>query len=172
MVVEDGVDLLEIDERLDVDRARLLRVGRVELVVGQHHDLAAVQLVAAGDLLPRHLLVLLGADAADLDARVVLLVQLVEVHAEVARGRHQLHGHVHEPEAEGAGPDWARHQAFAFAFEPERAFAFGFFVLREPDTLCSSSAIRSVSPLSSVVSGTTIWRPAAFASTTSRTRSR
>jgi hypothetical protein len=100
VVVVDRVDLLEVDERLDVDRARLLRIGRVELLVGEHDDLAALELVAARNLLPRHLYVLGSADAADLDPGHVLLVQLVEVHAEVPRGGHQLHGHVDEPEAE------------------------------------------------------------------------
>ena len=43
---------------------------------------------------------LVGENAADLDARVVRLVELVEVHAKVARRGQHLHGHVHEPEAE------------------------------------------------------------------------
>ena len=63
-----------------------------------------------GDLLPADLDVLLRAEAPLLDARLVLLVQLVEVEVEVARRADQLDGHVDQPEAERAAPQRARHQ--------------------------------------------------------------
>src|SRR3954465_7996081 len=61
-------------------------------------------------LLPRNLGVLLRTEAPLLDARLVLGVQLVEVEVQVACRAHQLHRHVHQAKAEGAGPERARHQ--------------------------------------------------------------
>ena len=56
VVVVDGVDLVEVHEVLDVDRARLLRVQRVELV-GRDDDVAVLrQLVALDDLVVADLL--------------------------------------------------------------------------------------------------------------------
>src|SRR5437868_1338490 len=109
MVEEDRLDIREFDERLDLDSPRLPRLHRAELVVGDHH-LLTVEVVAVRDLLPGHLLVLFGAEAPLLDARVVLLMQLVEVEVEVACGRDELDRDVHEPEAERAAPQRSRHR--------------------------------------------------------------
>jgi hypothetical protein len=72
MVEVDRVDVGEVDERLDVDRPRLARRGGRELGVGEDDQVAVVGLEAAGDLLVGNLGVLLGAEAVDLDRRVVL----------------------------------------------------------------------------------------------------
>src|ERR1044071_659517 len=71
----------------------------------------SVQLVGVADVLEGDLLVLLGAEAPDLDPRAVLLVQLVEVHVVVARGAVERDRDVDQPEAQGAGPQRAGHQA-------------------------------------------------------------
>src|SRR3954471_8720105 len=68
-----GVDVDEVDERLDVDRAGLARGGGREVLVGQHDLLPVVELVAVADVLEGDLLVLVGAEAAGLDRRAVLL---------------------------------------------------------------------------------------------------
>ena len=108
MVEVDRVDLVEVDERLDLDRPGLARLDRGELLVAEH-DLLAVEVVAVADLLPEHLLVLLRAEAPLLDPSLVLRVQLVEVVVEVAGGADQLHRDIDQAEAQRAAPERARH---------------------------------------------------------------
>ena len=80
VVVVDRVDVLEVDEVLDVDRARALGIERVELV-GRDHDVAVLgQLEALDDLVERHLLPGLGVHPLLLDPVSRLLVELVEPH--------------------------------------------------------------------------------------------
>ena len=90
MVEVDRVDVGEVHEGLDVDRARLARRRRLELLVGEHDLVAVVELVAVADVLVGDLAVLLGAEAPRLDRRAVLLVQLAEVQVEVADGAEEL----------------------------------------------------------------------------------
>ena len=150
-VVEvDRVDVLEVDEGLDLDRAGLARGGQRELLVGEHDLFAVVELVAVPDLLVGDLAVLVGAEAVRLDRRAVLLVQLVEVHVEVAHGAEELHRHVDQPEAERSAPQRARHH-------------------RPPSRLACSAAIRSTSRRPRLSAGGSISSPAALRSITSRT---
>src|ERR1044071_1910177 len=81
----------------------------------------SVQLVGVADVLEGDLLVLLGAEAPDLDPRAVLLVQLVEVDVEVAGGAEQRDRHVDEAEAERPGPERAGHQARLASNAAERS---------------------------------------------------
>src|SRR4051812_43492400 len=62
LVVHDGVDVRGADELLDLDQARLLARGGVELLLLEHDELALRDLVALDDLLVGDLLVLLRAD--------------------------------------------------------------------------------------------------------------
>jgi len=151
-VVVDGVDLADVDELLDVDRACSLGRDGVELLVGEDH-LPAVELVAVADLLVRNLLALLRAHAADLESGVGLVVELVEVDVEVLHGGDERDRHVDQAEGQRAAPQ--RSQRFFTAF-----------------TLASRAASRS-----SVGSGgggglELRLSPFALASMSSRTRSR
>src|SRR3954447_12484113 len=109
MIEVDRIDVRQVDERLDLDRAGLARLDGAELLVADHH-LLAVEVVAVADLLPHHLGVFLGAEAPLLDALAVLLVKLVEVQIEVANAADELDGHVDEPEAQRTAPQRPRHQ--------------------------------------------------------------
>ena len=109
MVVVDGVDLVEVDEVLDVDRPGGLGVEGVELLGRDHHVGVRAQLVALDDVLVGDLLAGGGRDPLLLHPRLALGVDLVE--ADVL-GRHravELHRHVHQPEADGPGPHRSSH---------------------------------------------------------------
>src|SRR5215212_3315070 len=96
-VVEvERVDVAEVDEGLDVDRARLARLDGGELLVGDHHLLAFE--------------VLLRAVAALLDRHLVLVVDLAEVVVEVALCGDELDRHIDQPEAQRPAPQRACHQ--------------------------------------------------------------
>src|SRR4051794_34479158 len=152
-VVEgDRVDVGEVDERLDVDRAGLARRGRGELLVAEHDLAPVVELVAVADVLEADLLVLLRAEAPGLDRRSVLLVQLPEVQVLVAHRAEQLDGDVDEPEAQRAAPQRSRHQSCP-----------------PPERLASSAAIRSDESSGSSSSGGAISSPLAFCSITAST---
>ena len=71
VLVVDGIDLVEVDELLDVDRVRGLGVERGQLVGVDHHVLARRDLVALDDLVVGHFLVLFGAEPLLRDAGVV-----------------------------------------------------------------------------------------------------
>ena len=109
-VVEvDRVDLVQVHELLDLDRARLLGVQCLELLGLDHHVLVRADLVALDDVVVGHFLAIRGADALLLDAHVVAVVELVEAHR-LARDRAvELHGHVDEPETDGTTPNRPRH---------------------------------------------------------------
>src|SRR4051794_31894191 len=157
-VVEvDGVDLVDVDERLDVDRARLARRGGGEVVVGEQDLLRIVEVIAAADRLERHLLVLLGAEPARVDRRAVLFVELAEVDVEVAHRAVERDRDVDEPEADRAGPQRAGHQRRPF-FAPSR--------------LALSVAMRSGAVSASGSSAATISSPLALRSITSSTAAR
>ena len=107
----DRVDLVEGDEVLDVDGPGGPRLELLELLRVDHHVMALGQLVAFHDLLGcdlpasllRHLLVA--------DTGVGLVFELVEVQVLLFHGGVDLHGYVHQPEADGARPDRSRHRS-------------------------------------------------------------
>ena len=103
------VDVAQIDELLDIDRPRLAGLDRAQLEVGDDHLPRVFELVAAGDLLVRHLDVLLRAPALDLDQGPVLHVHLVEVEIEVLDRGRDAHRNVHQPETERAAPQRSGH---------------------------------------------------------------
>ena len=110
VVVEDRVDVLEVDEVLDVDRAGLLGGDRVELL-GRDHDVALLgQLEALDDLLVRDLLVGHGVHALLGDAVARVGVELVEADGLARDRRVELDGHVDEPEGDRAAPDRPWHR--------------------------------------------------------------
>jgi hypothetical protein len=109
---DDRVDLVVGNEVADVDRLEALGVRRrrLEVLVGQVDVLALRVLERLDDLLVRDRLALLLADLVVADAAVVLLVQQVEVELVLLDRAVHPHGHVDEPEGDGAGPDRARHE--------------------------------------------------------------
>ena len=98
VVVEDRVDVLEVDEVLDVDRARLLGRDRVELL-GRDDDVALLgQLEALDDLLVGHLLLRHRVDPLLGDPVAGVGVELMEADGLARDRREELDGHVDEPE--------------------------------------------------------------------------
>ena len=96
----DRVDLVQVDEVLDLDRPRLLRVELLELVTGDDHVLLGGDLVPLDDVLVGHLLAVGLRDALVADPRAVGLAQLAEAHRLLRDGGVELHGHVEEPEGD------------------------------------------------------------------------
>ena len=72
------VDLVEVDELLDVDRARGLHGHGVEVLVREHHVAVLLDLVALHDVLEGDLFAVLLAHALVADPPAVLVVELVE----------------------------------------------------------------------------------------------
>jgi hypothetical protein len=105
VVVEDRVDVAQVDEVLDVDRARLLRIERVELVRRDHHVALLRELVALDDVVEGDFLIGVGIDPLLRDPVAGLAVELVEAHGLAADRGVQLDGHVDEPERDRAAPD-------------------------------------------------------------------
>jgi hypothetical protein len=102
VVVEDRVDVGKVDEVLDLDRLRLLRVERVELL-GLDHDVAVGrELVALDDLLVRDLLAGRGVDPLLADPRTSLARKLVEADRLGRSCAVELHRDVDQPEADRA----------------------------------------------------------------------
>jgi hypothetical protein len=108
-VVEHGVDLREVDELLDVDRAGRLGVEGGQLVVANQDVLARRQLVALGDRLVGHLVTVGGRHLPVLDPRAGASVDLVEGHVLARHGGEQLDGDVDQPEADGTAPHGTGH---------------------------------------------------------------
>jgi hypothetical protein len=108
-VVGDGVDLRGLDELLQLDQMRLLPRRGVDLVLAEQHVLARANLVSLGDPLIGHVLAILGADSALLDARFVLGVKLVKVDAVVLGRRMHLDRHDGQAERQRAVPDRTWH---------------------------------------------------------------
>ena len=96
----DGVDLVEVDEVLDLDRAGLLGVELGQLVAAQRHVLVGGELVALDDVVVGDLLAVGLGDALVAHAGAVLLAQLAEAHGLLRDRAVQLHGHVQQPEAD------------------------------------------------------------------------
>ena len=122
LVVERRVDLLAVDEVLDVDQLRALARGGRDLVLGELDEGAVGELVAHHDLVLGDLLVLLRADAAVLDPRAVLQVDLVEVDALGLGRREDLHRDGDQPEDDRAVPDraWGHVRMATHSFQEER----------------------------------------------------
>ena len=100
----DRVDVVEIDEVLDLDRAGPLRVELGELVAAQDHVLVGRVLVALDDLLVGDLLAVGLGDPLVLDPRAVALTELAEAHGLLGDRAVELHGHVEQPEADRSTP--------------------------------------------------------------------
>ncbi len=110
MVVVDRVDLGQLDELLDLDRAGLLGRQRVQLP-GLDHDVAfGRDLESLDDLLVGNLFSGLGIDALLGDAHARLAGQLVEADRLAVQGAVELHRDAHQSEADRAGPHRAGHR--------------------------------------------------------------
>src|SRR5688572_27424252 len=101
----DRIDLLELDEIADLDRVRGLGLSGLDLLRLEDHELALADLVAAGQVLPRHFLVLGEAEALLLDGRTVLLVNEAKADVLVLGRGVQLYRDRHHAEADRALPD-------------------------------------------------------------------
>src|SRR5690606_13472958 len=106
-----GVDRVEVDEVLQLDRAGAVGLDGLELL-GREHDVGAVvDLVALDDVVVVDLAVRALDDPLVAHPLAGGPLQLVEADALLLDGGEELHRHVHQPEAEGAGPDRAGHGA-------------------------------------------------------------
>ena len=108
-LVEDGVDLLELHERLDRDRLPRRQGQLVEVVVVEDDVAVLGVLVAAHDLVVGHLAVEVGIPAQLLHARVVLAVKLAEGDILALGGGEEAHGNGDHSETDRASPDRSRH---------------------------------------------------------------
>ena len=97
VVVEDRVDLVEIDEVLDLDRARLLGSERVELRRRDDHVAVRADLIALDEPLVRDLLARLRTDAAAAGSARRLTVDLVEAHGLLETALKSLTGMLTRP---------------------------------------------------------------------------
>src|SRR5438067_4814614 len=108
-LVIDGIDLLEIDEILDLDRLGRARIERFQFFARDRDVAALGDLESLDDVLPRHFLPVGAADALLLDARAVLVVEHVEADLFGRGRREQLHGDADQAEADRTAPDRPRH---------------------------------------------------------------
>jgi hypothetical protein len=100
----DRVDVVEIDEVLDLDRAGLLGVQLGELVAAEHHVLVRRVLVSLHDLLVGDLLAVGLGDALVPDPGAIALPELTEAHSLLGDGAVELHRHVEQPKADRTAP--------------------------------------------------------------------
>ena len=105
----DGVDLVEVDEVLDLDRAGLLRVEVRELLARQGHVLVGGELVALDDVVVGDLLAVCLGHALVAHPGAVLLAQLAEAHGVLRDRAVQLHRHVQQAEADRPAPNRSSH---------------------------------------------------------------
>ena len=103
----DGVDLLDRDELLDLDRAVTLLLERLELVLTHHDVLVARVLVAPHGLRARDRLIALATGVTLLEPAAVLLMQHAEAHGLGAGGGVDLDRNRHEAERDRARRDRA-----------------------------------------------------------------
>src|SRR5262249_48337292 len=101
----DGVDVVEVDEVLDLDRAGPLRIELGELVLGQEDVLVRRVLVALDDLLVGDLLAVGLGHALVANPRAVALAELAEADGLLGDRAVELHGHVQQPEADRSTPN-------------------------------------------------------------------
>jgi hypothetical protein len=99
-------DLGQLDERQDVDGLRGLRVGAPEILVGHHHVLVVLVLIALHHLAPGHFLAGGLVDALVADRGEIALVEHrhVELRRALAR-RVQLDRDIDQPEADRPFPE-------------------------------------------------------------------
>ena len=106
----ERIDVVEVDELLDLDLVTALRLERLDLRRLDDHVLALRDLEAALDPVGGDLFAGRVGDLAVADARAGSLLELVEAHVFVLRRADELHGHLHESEADRAGPDGTGHR--------------------------------------------------------------
>jgi hypothetical protein len=111
LLVVDRVDRAGVDEALDVDDVRGIAGRGRELVLVEDHVLPLLDREALDDVVVRDLAVLGGAEAAVLDLRVVLEVDLAEAHRLRLDGGVELDRHVDEADGDCAVPRRAGHAA-------------------------------------------------------------
>ena len=109
VVVVDRVDFPKLHELLDLHRRGLLETERGELLRLHHDETPRLDLKAFDDVRVGDLLAVGGRHALGLDARVILAVELVEAHRLALHRGEELHGHIHEPEADAARPERGSH---------------------------------------------------------------
>jgi hypothetical protein len=104
------LDVGQVDERQDVDGAAGLGIGAAEVLVGQHHVLLVLVLVALYHVAPGHFLARRLVDALVADRRQVALVEHRHVELSGALlGRVQLDRDVDQAEADRPFPQAACH---------------------------------------------------------------
>jgi len=118
LLVQHGVDLLEIDELLDVDRARGLDRDRLEVVVGQDHVAILLVLVPLHDVLVADLLAVDRAHPLHADPSAVLVVELIEPKGLLLGGGIDADGDRHQPEGDGSLPHGSGHVVLQGSSEP------------------------------------------------------
>ena len=106
----ERIDVVEVDELLDLDLVAALRAQRVDLRRLDDHVPALRDLEAALDPVGADLFAGRVRNLAVADARAGSLLELVEAHVFVLRRADELHGHLHESEADRAGPDGTGHR--------------------------------------------------------------
>ena len=104
-------DLVGADERAYVDGLRRFDVGQAKVVVGEDDIPILLVFVALDDVRPVDVLAGGLAVALVADRRQVALVEHGELERLAVFGRVELHRNVHEAEADGSGPERARHVA-------------------------------------------------------------
>jgi hypothetical protein len=109
VVVVDRVDLLEVHELLDVDRACLLRLERLEFLRSDRHVAIGADLVALDDLLVRDLLARSGIHPLLADPLAGLGVDLVEPDGLLRDRAVELDGDVDQSKADRTAPNCAWH---------------------------------------------------------------
>src|SRR5215211_547117 len=109
LVEEDRIDLVLGREVLELDHLAARAGGDLDLVLLEDDVLVLGHLEALDHLLVGHLLALLRADAAVLDAGAVAHVDLMEADGLRLRRRVELDRHVREAEADRAVPNRAGH---------------------------------------------------------------
>ena len=104
-VEHDRVEVGGGDELEDRDLVAAFLGQRGDVLVGDHHGLAAVAFIGLGDVAVLDHLAALGAHALVLDAAVVFRVHLVELQIVVLGGAIHLDRNVDETEGDGTLPD-------------------------------------------------------------------
>jgi hypothetical protein len=119
-VVEQRVDVDEVDELLDVDRAHRFGVQCGELVVADGDVLTGGELVALDDVLVGDIALVGARDPLHLDTGTRLGVDLIEVDGLTGHGTEELHRDVDQAEADRSAPNGARHVPNGNDHAPQR----------------------------------------------------
>src|SRR5690606_3743650 len=116
------IDFRDVDELPEVDRARLLRRERLELLVRHDDELAFVELIAADDLISRKETLVLRAHVPA-SQRPQRLIDELERQSLRAHGRKKIDGQAQEAERDRARPQRPRGPAVEL-IEIVAVFAF------------------------------------------------